>query len=193
MAGHSSYTALLDACVLYPIVTCDALLRLACQGLFAPKWSQRIESEWISNLERDRPELAGRLSDRRDAMRDAVPDWEVNENAIASLVPCLQLPDQNDLHVLAAAIAGHADCIVTANLKDFPEEVLARYGIEAIHPDTFILNQWDLIQVQTIAAFKAMRAARKKPPLTAEQFAAAFDRAGMPATALRLREASELI
>jgi len=39
-------------------------------------------------------------------------------------MPCLALPDDGDLHVLAAAIAGHADCIVTANLKHFPSDAL---------------------------------------------------------------------
>lgn len=32
MAGHARYTALLDACVLYPVVTADALVRLAVAG-----------------------------------------------------------------------------------------------------------------------------------------------------------------
>lgn len=45
MAGHASYTALLDANTLYPIVTCDALLSLASTSLFAAKWSKRIEQE----------------------------------------------------------------------------------------------------------------------------------------------------
>jgi predicted nucleic acid-binding protein len=144
MAGHVRYTALLDACVLYPLAMTDALMSLATAGLFAAKWTSRIENEWILSLERQRPELVGRLTTRRDSMRDAVADWEVPESARAPVAKGIELPDPNDVHVLAAAIAGHADCIVTSNLKDFPEDVLQPYGIEAIDPDAFIVNQWEL-------------------------------------------------
>lgn len=171
MAGHARYTALLDACVLYPLAMTDALLSLATAGFFAAKWTTRIEGEWISALEEDRPDLVGKLGVRRDSMRGAVPDWEVPEAAWSPLVLGIELPDQDDAHVLAAAIAGHADCIVTSNLKDFPASTLMRYGIEAIDPDTFIINQWDLDPVNAIAAFKRMRARRKKPESGPEDFA----------------------
>lgn len=77
MAGYARYTAVLDACVLYPVGIADALVSLAVAGLFAAKWTTRIEDEWIRNLEARRPELAGNLERRRNDMRQAVPDWEV--------------------------------------------------------------------------------------------------------------------
>ena len=193
MAGHARYTALLDACVLYPVAMADALLSLATAGFFAAKWTTKIESEWISSLEDNRPDLVGRLNVRRDSMREAVPDWEVPELAWSPLVLGIELPDPDDVHVLAAAIAGHADCIVTSNLKDFPACILMRYGIEAIDPDTFIINQWDLDPVNAIAAFKRMRARRKKPEAGPEDFAYALEVGGLPTTAGRLRAAAELI
>lgn len=171
----------------------DALLSLATAGFFAAKWTIRIEEEWIRSLERQRPDLVGKLGVRRDSMRAAIPDWEVESSAWASLVHGINLPDPDDAHVLAAAIAGHADCIVTSNLKDFPRSVLMEYGIEAIDPDTFIINQWDLDPVNAIAAFKRMRARRRKPLSSPEDFAYALEVGGMPTTAERLREASELI
>lgn len=45
MAGHARYTALLDACVLFPIAMTGALMSLATTGLFAAKWTRRIEDE----------------------------------------------------------------------------------------------------------------------------------------------------
>jgi hypothetical protein len=67
MAGNARYTALLDACVLYPIGIAGALMSLATAGLFAAKWSTRIEQEWIAALENQRPELKGRLEFPRDS------------------------------------------------------------------------------------------------------------------------------
>lgn len=172
MAGHARYTALLDACVLYPVPVADALMSLATAGLFAAKWTTRIEDEWMRALEMRRPDLVGRLGVRRDSMRAAVPDWEVPEAAWALLEGGIDLPDVDDRHVLAAAIAGHADCIVTNNLRDFPKSLLCRYEIEA---------------------FKRMRARRRKPQSSPDDFASALESAGLPMTANRVRLAAELI
>jgi predicted nucleic acid-binding protein len=183
----------LDACVLFPIAVADALMSLATAGLFAAKWTAQIEEEWIKSLEDWRPELKGKLEDRRRLMREAVPDWEVPPAGWQALVACINLPDPNDHHVLAAAIAGHADCIVTSNLKDFPAAVVQPFGIEILHPDEFIIKQWDLDELAAVAAFKRMRARRKNPEATAEDFAQAMERNGLAATAERLRDAAELI
>lgn len=193
MAGHARYTVVIDACVFYSMLQSDALMSLCTRGLFAAKWSVRIENEWIRALSEKRPNEIDKINRRRDTMRKVVPDWEVPETAVTRLEPCLKLPDPGDTHVLAAAIAGHADCIVTANLKDFPSELIDPYGIEIVDPDRFIINQWDLDPIQAIAAFKSMRARWKRPETSPEDFAVAFDRVGLLASAQRLREVAELI
>lgn len=193
MAGRARFTAVLDACVLYPVSVADALLSLAVAGLYAAKWTTAIEDEWLRSLERRRPELQGRLGPRRDDMRAAVPDWEVPAEAWQAIAGSLRLPDPGDTHVLAAAVAGHADCIVTANLKHFPAATLAPYGLEAIHPDDFLVAQLDLDEFSALAAFRDMRARKKNPPLDAEAFAQALERNGLVATAARLRLAADLI
>ena len=193
MAGHARFTAVLDACVLYPVSVADALLSLAVTGLYAAKWSISIEDEWMRSLERRRPDLQGRLGSRRDDMRAAVPDWEVPAPAWQAIAGGLRLPDAGDVHVLAAAVAGHADCIVTSNLKHFPADALEPYGIEAIHPDDFLVAQIDLEEVIALAAFRDMRARKKNPALDPEAFAQALERNGLAATANRLRLAAELI
>lgn len=193
MAGHARFTAVLDACVLFPIATADALVSLAAAGLFSAKWTVAIENEWLAVAERRHPDLRGRFVTRRNAMRDAVPDWEVQAAGWEALAPSLTLPDPNDVHVLAAAIAGHADCIVTSNLKDFPASVLEVYGIVALHPDDFIIAQLDLDLYSALGAFKAMRGRKQNPTYGAQEFAAAMERNGLVATAQRLRLAVDLI
>ena len=50
----------------------------------------------------------------------------------------LSLPDPADVHVLAAAIAGGADVLLTANLRDFPIATLARHGLTRRSPDELL-------------------------------------------------------
>ena len=190
MAGQARYTALLDACVLYPLAMTDALLSLATTGLFAAKWTTRIEEEWIAALERQRPDLIGRLEVRRHSMREAVVDWEIPERAWRHRLPGITLPDENDVHVLAAALAGHVDCIVTLNLKDFPAEVLDGFGVAVIHPDTFLVHQWDLEPDTAVEAFRRMRARRRSPSSSPLEFAEALRKAGLPMLAERLAAAA---
>lgn len=193
MAGHARFTALLDACVLFPVSVCDALMSVAALGLYAPKWTARIDDEWTRSLEQKTGKPPGTFARRRDFMHEAQPDWEVHASAWEPLAKCLELPDKDDVHVLAAAIAGHADCIVTSNLRDFPPQLLAPFALEAVHPDEFLVAQMDLDQVAVLTAFKAMRARLKNPAYTPEHFADALERNALVATAQRLREASELI
>jgi hypothetical protein len=139
----------------------------------------------------NRPELQPRLGALVELMNRSVPDClvENHEGLIAGLV----LPDPDDRHVLAAAIAGHADAIVTFNLKDFPSDALDPHLIEAIHPDDFVLNQLELRPFEALAAVKKMRARLNRPPQSAAELIATLARSGLPASAAHLRQAQALI
>ena len=191
MAGSARYTAFLDANTLYPAPLRDLLLSLAVDGLYHARWTVRIHDEWTRNLAMNRPELAERLPQLVALMNRIVPDCLI-ENYEA-LIDGLELPDAEDRHVLAAAITGHVDAIVTINLKDFPGDVLGRYNIEAQHPDEFVLNQLELRQIDALAAIKAMRARLRRPPQSAVDLIATLERAGLPASAAHLRRAQALI
>jgi PIN domain len=95
------------------------------------------------------------------------------------LIPSLRLPDPNDRHVLAAAIRGRADVIVTMNLKDFPAEVLAPFGLEAQHPDEFALHLFDLAPGRVVAAAQMHRQSLRKPPKTVEEYLDTLERQGL--------------
>lgn len=105
----------------------------------------------------------------------------------------MTLPDPDYVHVLAAAIAGRVDCIVTANRRDFPSDVVLTHGLEVIHPDDFLVFQLDLDPIPALVAFKEMRQRFRKPSMDAEAFATMFERNSLAATADRLREAADLI
>lgn len=60
------------------------------------------------------------------------------------MVDGLDLPDQDDRHLLAKAIRCNAQIIVTTNVKDLPNAVLRPLGIEALSPDDFIHDLIDL-------------------------------------------------
>lgn len=192
MAGPSRYTALLDACVLYPAVTRDALMSLHVAGFYAAKWTSTIEQEWRRNLLSNRQDLSEQQLDNTcRQMHRVVRDWQVLN--FEGLIDALALPDANDRHVMAAAIRGHADCIVTFNLQDFPVDYLATFDIEVIHPDDFCLLQLDLHEVNALKAFKAMRMRLKNPPMTPEAFVANLGQVGLVRTADRLSEDLELL
>ncbi len=94
---------------------------------------------------------------------------------------------------MAAAIVGHADAIVTFNKRDFPESELSKFGIEAIHPDDFLISQYDLRSTPLLKAVKSMRSRRKKPPQTAQELIDTLERQGLPQFCTALREAELLI
>ena len=120
-------------------------------------------------------------------MAKAVPDSVVH--GWQSIEPGLTgLPDADDRHVLAAAICGHADAI-----NDFPAEALAPFGVEAQHPDDFLLNQLELNQIAALKSIKAMRARWLNPQLTALDLAGSLEKLQLPLVAARLREVAELI
>ena len=193
MAGHNRYTALLDANVLYSVAISDALMEVAATGIYAAKWSKAIDDEWVKNLAKNKNRAEADFYTRRDFMHDACPDWEVTEDGWKLIEPCLSLPDMKDRHVLAAAIAGHADCIVTINIKHFPASVLDPLGITALHPDEFVLQQLELEPLVVLPAFKVMRARLKNPAFTPEKFVDAMERNGLIQTAAFLRQALQLI
>lgn len=193
MAGHVHYTAVIDACVFYGMLKTDALMSLCSRGLFAAKWSKRIENEWVGHLSEKMPDKKAEIIRRRDQMRVSVPDWAVCAEGIDSIEECLQLPDMNDRHVLAAAIIGHADCIVTEDKTGFDEAIVGQYDIEIIDTDSFIVSQLDRDEYQALAAFKAMRLRWRKPEATPQEFCVTFEKNKLLLTAQRLRDRIELI
>lgn len=191
MAGSARYTAVLDANVLYPALLRDVLLSLADAEVYSAKWSRHIREEWTRSLLRDRHGMEAQIAAAADAMEQAIPDCLVS--GYEHLIESLKLPDPDDRHVLAAAIAGHADAIVTWNQRDFPQEVLDPFGIEVQTPDEFVLNQIMLDNVAALASIKRMRERWARPQYDAPALVALLEKRGLPQTAAHLLDVVGLI
>lgn len=154
---------MIDACVLYPTVMREVMLGCAKAGLFEARWSARILEEWAR--------AAGKLGPAQDV-------WARGE--IASLgarfpqaiVPYDQaqerqfwLPDPADIHVLAAAVVGSCDGILTMNAKDFPKNILGDAVLLRWDPDGFalLLLAQAPLQVRSVAETVLAEANRLSP------------------------------
>lgn len=130
--------ALLDACVLYPTVMRELLLGCAAAGLYEPRWSARILEEWARAAARRGPADEAVARGEIALLRAAWPAAEVR--GWEWVAGRLWLPDADDVHVLAAAVAGSADVVVTLNASDFPRNILAEEGLSRADPDAFLLG-----------------------------------------------------
>lgn len=190
MSHH--YTALLDANVLYPAPMRDVLMQLAVTDIFKAKWTEDIHREWIDALIRNEPHRDRTALERtRDLMNQATRDCLVT--GYEAIIPSLELPDPNDRHVLAAAIVGRCDVIVTQNLKDFPEDALEPYGIETLDPDDFLSNHLALAPGLFCSALRKVRARLKNPPYTAADYLAILTQQGLVDTVAELEQFREQI
>jgi predicted nucleic acid-binding protein len=188
--GH--YTALLDACVLYPAPLRDLLLRLAQTELFRARWTERIHEEWMFALLEQRPDIGRPQLERTRRLMDAsVPDCLVS--GYEMLVESIALPDPEDRHVLAAATLCKAGVIVTYNLRDFPAESLAPFGIAAQHPDEFISHLFDLSPACVCSAVAGQRRALRRPERTVDDLLEVFLRLELAATVAALEPMRELL
>lgn len=183
----TSFTVVYDACVLYPAPLRDLLMHLAMTDLFRAKWTDQIHAEWMRNVQKNRTDLSTEQLERTRLLMDAhVRDCLVH--GYEYLIPCLELPDPEDRHVLAAAIRSQSSVIVTFNLKDFPQESLAPYEVEAQHPDEFISDLIDLNPSQVLEAVRRCRSTLKRPPMTQDEYLDCLLRQGLPETVGLLRQ-----
>jgi len=174
------FTCVLDTNVIFPIEVRDLLFWFAHDDLYTPKWSKHIFDEWEDVMRRkelSEKEIKKRIGWANQAFPDAMVDnYEV-------LIDCLSLPDEKDRHVLAAAIKTNANIIVTNNLKDFPEEYLATFGVSAKSADDFLTDTIDLHQQVAVNSFRKLVMNRRNPNLDEYQVLECLRRNGLTDTA----------
>lgn len=156
------FKCVLDTNVIYPIEVRDLLFWFAYYDMYTPKWSEHIFDEWKDVMKR-KGVTEQEANKRVEKANLAFPDALVTN--YSGLISNLNLPDQKDCHVLAAAIKTNANVIITNNIKDFPEEYLASFGLTAKTADDFLTDIIDLNPDQAIKAFKELVLHRRNPDL----------------------------
>jgi len=154
------FIAVLDTNVVYPVIIRDILFWFAYYDLYTPKWSEHIFDEW-KRVMLEKGVSEEDANKRILKANSAFPDALVNN--YKGLISNLELPDEDDRHVLAAAIKTNANLIVTNNIKDFPEKYLQSFSLSAKTADDFLTDIIDLNPDQAVAAFKEMVLNKKNP------------------------------
>ena len=178
--------ALLDANVLYPATLRSLPIDLSVMGVYRAHWTDEIHDEWIRNLVFKRPDLDPvKLQRNRELMDRALDTARIT--GYEALIPQVRLPDPEDRHVVAAALQGGMELIVTQNLKDFPEGVLKPLGFTAIHPDRFVGEFLQAQPEEVLEALRRGRARYRAPVLSAEEMLTRLERQGLSTTSQTLR------
>ena len=166
-------------------------MSLAVENIFRARWTEQIHAEWIRNVLAKRSDLnAEQLERTRQLMNAHVEDGLII--GYEGLISALSLPDPDDRHVLAAAITGRCDVIVTFNQKDFPDMTLKTFGIASQDPDSFLLYQLDLAPGKFLNALRKHRARLKNPPMNQAAYLETLLRQGLTQLTQALKEYSPL-
>lgn len=154
-------TAVLDACVLTRNGVHDFLLWIAEAGAFTPIWSDPIHDEWMKSRRAKFGDPMGAIIRARTLMEIAFPGANFAPDPAA--LKAIQLPDANDVQVVATAIAAEAETIVTYNISDFPGDVLAAVGLRKETPDVFCARIFSDVEADVIEGARLHRASLRRP------------------------------
>lgn len=159
-------SALLDTNVLHPMALCDLLVRLALEDLYRPLWSREILDETARKLMRRLKNVGvERLKRRVRLMEEALP-VPSSSRGLRRAPSEGKRPLGKDAHVLAAAVAGGAEVIVTSNIRDFPRRLLQPFHVEAVSPDGFLVAIWRDSAASVARVLVAQAEGTKRPPLS---------------------------
>jgi hypothetical protein len=167
MLEESELKATLDTCVIFPVNACDALLTLAEFGMFQPIWSSSILNELIrTTADSIRLSEPRGLQKRVEEMNEFFPYAIHDAPSLLVYRWQLALPDPKDGHVVATAIASKSSLIITENLRDFPNHLLAKSGIAAVSFDSFMTTMLTRDPETVHKAFMNMIKKRTNPQIS---------------------------
>lgn len=158
--------AVLDTCVIYSGLRRDFLLSLAAQGVFRLVLTEDVLFE-IGYVE-ERKLIEGGVSADEAAARAAwlvkqMRSFPVLDDDRVQLIGPVGLPDPDDEHLVAAAVAGGAEVIVTDNVKHLPAKLLPN-GVRTQRPEAFLHDMVAVHRRRAGEALRQMSERRQRPP-----------------------------
>jgi predicted nucleic acid-binding protein len=170
-----AFPAFLDTCALFSPTLTDTLLRIAEEDAFRPHWSGAVLAELKAALVREGLPVA-RVEKRISSMESAFPDASVSGyEPLVGAMTC----HPKDRHVLAAALYGRCEVLVTFNIKDFPPSSTASHQVAVVTPDEFLLDQLDLYPAKVGRALVGQMTTARRPRVSMGQLLSRLSRAGV--------------
>jgi predicted nucleic acid-binding protein len=160
-----SYWAVLDANVLFPASLRDLVLRFAEREFYTPFWSERILREALRNMQAKRGLTDEQVENLLGQIHAAFPEAMIDAAGVEAIEDQMG-NDPGDRHVLATAVVAGAEGIVTFNLKHFPDDALAQFDKQAIHPEDFLGWALERHPDEVLTVIQQQASDLKNPPHT---------------------------
>jgi hypothetical protein len=165
-----------DTNTLYPISVADLVLRLAEAGMFDLIWSDHLLAE-VERVLVDRKGLSLEAASYFcDCVRRAFPDGRVAPELYLPLVASRTGPDPGDHVHSAAAVAGGATVVLSADRRGYPNSDIV--PARRRDPDTFLTGLLRRHSAEVLSTVEAM-GADLRTPLTGAEVLDRLARAGL--------------
>jgi predicted nucleic acid-binding protein len=176
--------ALFDANVLYSVYLRDVIAESGISKLFDPLWSSHILDETERALMRRLPKAGENFPRIRTLLHETFPDSLVNVTSTNGVdFGCL---DPDDNLIVAAAVIGKADALVTFNMKHFPSDLSQRFGINLTTPDHFLNSVFEENQELASVTISNLLESYTQAHMDVETLAKRLSKAGCPNLGKRL-------
>ena len=171
--------------MLYESFGRDLLLSLFAAGIYEAKWTDQITKEWVGHLLTNRPDLSAANVARTVKNMNAIPPSALVQR-YEQYIGTIDMRDKDDRHVVAAGIACGAQKVLTWNLGDFPNQILAVFGLVAESPDKFLSDLIIESPLSVVDVFKGVRERFKAPPMSVDYFFESLQKNRLVLTAKQL-------
>lgn len=189
----------IDANVLYPPKLRDLFVELGRAGVIETLWSEEVQREWCDNAYDNHIEdcqkrgVAPTMTKASLQKQNTFLDLMLPKAKVCgyeSLIPTIVgLTDPNDRHVVAAAVYGNANVVVSHDTRANLGPVLSARKIQLYSVDDYLMHlssQDDLVP-GILAAVRRQRADYTKEMYTPAEMIDEYERNGMAEFAKSLR------